>query len=77
MLRTRSGLPKHCGWNADRHGTRRVRFRKAGFTNLTAILWSARLRSYGGFCSIRRPGFRSDHRKMRSGQGRDKGASTY
>ena len=32
MLRTRSGLPKHCSWNCDRHGKRRVRFRKAGFT---------------------------------------------
>ena len=25
-------MPKHCGWNEDRHGTRRVRFRKDGFT---------------------------------------------
>jgi integrase len=41
MLRTRNGLPKHCGWNADRHGTRRVRFRKAGFTSyLTGTPWS-------------------------------------
>ncbi len=41
MLRTKSGLPKHCGWNADRHGTRRVRFRKAGFTTyLTGTPWS-------------------------------------
>ena len=32
MLSTRSGLPKHCSWNIDRHGKRRVRFRKAGFT---------------------------------------------
>jgi hypothetical protein len=41
MLRTRSGLPRHCSWNADRHGTRRVRFRKAGFTTyLTGIPWS-------------------------------------
>ena len=41
MLRTRSGLPKHCSWNVDRHGTRRVRFRKAGFsTYLAGIPWS-------------------------------------
>ena len=41
MLRTRSGLPKHCSWNTDRHGTRRVRFRKAGFAvYLTGIPWS-------------------------------------
>ena len=35
MLRTKSGLPKHCSWNVDRHGKRRVRFRKAGFTDLS------------------------------------------
>jgi integrase len=41
MLRTRSGLPKHCAWNTDRHGKRRVRFRKGGFsTYLTGIPWS-------------------------------------
>src|SRR5215470_10147152 len=41
MLRTRSGLPRHCGWNVDRHGKRRVRFRKAGFsTYLTGVPWS-------------------------------------
>jgi integrase len=41
MLRTKSGLPKHCGWNTDRHGKRRVRFRKDGFsTYLTGIPWS-------------------------------------
>jgi integrase len=41
MLRTRSGLPKHCCWNLDRHGKRRVRFRKAGFSvYLTGIPWS-------------------------------------
>jgi integrase len=41
MRRTKSGLPKHCGWNTDRHGTRRVRFRKGGFsTYLTGIPWS-------------------------------------
>ena len=42
MLRTKSGLPKHCGWNLDREdGTRRVRFRKNGFSvYLTGIPWS-------------------------------------
>ena len=30
MLRTKSGLPKHCSWAPDRHGKRRVRFRKSG-----------------------------------------------
>jgi integrase len=41
MLKTKSGLPKHCCWNIDRHGKRRVRFRKGGFsTYLTGIPWS-------------------------------------
>jgi integrase len=42
MLRTKSGLPKHCSWNLDREdGKWRVRFRKAGFsTYLTGIPWS-------------------------------------
>ena len=41
MLRTRSGLPKHCSWNVDRHGKRRVRFRKAGFSiYLKDTAWS-------------------------------------
>src|SRR5262249_14307360 len=42
MLRTKSGLPKHCGWNLDRaDGKRRVRFRKSGFsTYLKGIPWS-------------------------------------
>ena len=41
MLRTKSGLPKHCCWNIDRHGKRRVRFRKGGFsTYLNGIPWS-------------------------------------
>jgi integrase len=41
MLRTKSGLPKYCSWNVDRHGTRRVRFRKAGFsTYLVGTPWS-------------------------------------
>ena len=30
--RTKSGLPKHCVWAIDRHGKRRVRFRKGGFS---------------------------------------------
>ncbi len=41
MLKTRSGLPKHCCWNYDRHGKRRVRFRKGVFTTyLTGTPWS-------------------------------------
>jgi integrase len=41
MRRTKSGLPKHCAWNMDRHGKRRVRFRKRGFsTYLAGIPWS-------------------------------------
>lgn len=32
MRRNRSGLPKYCSWNWDRHGNKRVRFRKAGFS---------------------------------------------
>jgi integrase len=40
MLKTRSGLPKHCCWATDRHGTRRVRFRKSGFScYLTGTPW--------------------------------------
>ena len=41
MRRTKSGLPKHCAWNTERHGKRRVRFRKDGFsTYLTGMPWS-------------------------------------
>jgi integrase len=41
MLKTRSGFPKHCSGIIDRHGKRRVRFRKAGFTTyLTGTPWS-------------------------------------
>ena len=41
MLRTKSGLPKHCSWNYDRHGKRRVRLRKGGYsTYLSGIPWS-------------------------------------
>jgi hypothetical protein len=33
MMRTKSGLPKHCGWNLYReNGTWRVRFRKGRFS---------------------------------------------
>ncbi len=40
MRRNKSGLPKHCGWNIDRHGVRRARFRKGGFsTYLTGTPW--------------------------------------
>jgi len=39
--RTKSGLPEYCSWNYDRHGKRRVRFRKGGFsTYLTGVPWS-------------------------------------
>jgi integrase len=46
--RNRSGLPKHCSWNTDTHGKRRIRFRKAGFnTYLSGIPWSdAFMRQY-------------------------------
>jgi integrase len=41
MLRTRSGLPRHCSWATDRHGKRRVRFRRGGVsTYLPGIPWS-------------------------------------
>ena len=41
MLRTRSGLPKHCTYQADRYGNRRVRFRRRGVSvYLTGIPWS-------------------------------------
>jgi hypothetical protein len=41
MLRTKSGLPKHCTHIVDRHGKRRVRFRKKGFsTYITGTPWS-------------------------------------
>lgn len=40
MIRTKSGLPRYCGWNTDHHGKRRVRFRKAGFsTYLSGTPW--------------------------------------
>jgi hypothetical protein len=39
--RNRSGLPEYCSWNFDRHGKRRVRFRRDGFsTYLTGTPWS-------------------------------------
>src|SRR5262249_46311649 len=35
------GLPKHCSWASDRHGKRRVRFRRRGVSvYLTGIPWS-------------------------------------
>jgi integrase len=41
MLRTKSGLPKHCSFNEDQRGNRYVRFRKGAFTtNLSGIPWS-------------------------------------
>src|SRR5262249_51364636 len=41
MRRNKSGLPKHCAWNTDRHGKRRMRFRKSGFsTYITGTPWS-------------------------------------
>ena len=41
MLRTKSGLPKHCTWAYDRHGKRRVRLNRKGFsTYLTDTPWS-------------------------------------
>jgi integrase len=41
VRRTKNGLPKHCCPAIDRHGKRRIRFRKAGFsTYLTGIPWS-------------------------------------
>jgi hypothetical protein len=41
MRKTRSGLPKHCTYEADPYGNRRVRFRRRGVsTYLTGIPWS-------------------------------------
>src|SRR5215831_7303714 len=41
MLRTKSGLPKHCTYQSDRDGNRRVRFRRRGVSvYLTGIPWS-------------------------------------
>ena len=40
-MKTRNGLPKYCSYNKDRHGTRRVMFRRRGFaTYLTGTPWS-------------------------------------
>jgi integrase len=49
MLRTKSGLPKHCSWATDRHGKRRVRFRKDGISRyLSGTPWSDNfMRQYG------------------------------
>lgn len=48
MLRTRSGLPRHCCWTVDRHAKRRVRFRKDGIsTYLTGTPWGEKfMRAY-------------------------------
>jgi integrase len=41
MLKTKNGLPRYCCWNFDRHGGKRVRFRKNGVsTYLTGTPWS-------------------------------------
>jgi hypothetical protein len=41
MIKTKSGLPKHCYWQVDRHGHRRVRFRRSGVSiYLTGTPWS-------------------------------------
>jgi integrase len=41
MLRTKSGLPKHCTYQTDRYGKRRVRFRRRGISvYLSGIPWS-------------------------------------
>ena len=41
MLKTRSGLPRHCTYQLDRDGRRRVRFRRRGVSvYLTGIPWS-------------------------------------
>jgi integrase len=40
MLKTKSGLPKHCCYSIDRHGLRRVKFQKRGFsTYLKGTPW--------------------------------------
>ena len=48
-MKTRNGLPKYCSYNQDRHGTRRVMFRRRGFvTYLPGIPWSDdSMRRYG------------------------------
>src|SRR5262249_16559092 len=47
-LRTKSGLPRHCYWETDRHGKRRVRFRKGAVSAYpTGIPWTERfMRQY-------------------------------
>jgi hypothetical protein len=41
MMRTKSGLPKHCTYQLDRDGERRVRFRRRAVSRyLTGIPWS-------------------------------------
>lgn len=41
MLKTKSGLPKHCCYSVDRHGKLRVKFQKKGFsTYIKGTPWS-------------------------------------
>jgi integrase len=49
MIRTRSGLPKHCTWHVDRHGKRHARFRKGGVSRyLPGVAWGEDfMRAYG------------------------------
>jgi integrase len=50
MLRTRTGPPKHCTYQNDRDGHRRVRFRRRGVSvYITGIPWSEDfMRQYAG-----------------------------
>ena len=54
MIRTKSGLPKHCTWHIDRHGNRRARFRRRGVSRyLTGDPWSEDfMRQYGAALDI-------------------------
>ncbi|MCI5044691.1 MAG: tyrosine-type recombinase/integrase [Aquisalinus sp.] len=49
VLRQKNGLPKYCSYNTDRHGKKRVRFRKSGYsTYLPGQPWSEQfMRAYG------------------------------
>src|SRR5436189_6390426 len=41
MIAVKGACPMHCSFNIDRHGKRRVRFRKSGFSAyLTGTPWS-------------------------------------
>jgi integrase len=52
MRQNKSGLPKYCGWNTDRHGKRRVRFRLGAISvYLTGTPWSEDfMRQYATAC---------------------------